>query len=75
MEKTKITEVTTLQGVTVHKRIKDGRTDYILSRQLPDKNGNIRRQYLVKFDPAKKQPVIMSYTTQHEAETAAIYAR
>lgn len=73
MSKTKIKVVTTLNGVSVHQRQKDDRTDYILSRQAKPIDGKERAVYISKFNAELQRPEIVSYKTQHEAETAAIF--
>ncbi len=68
--KSKITLVNTLNGVNVHSRQRDGRTDFILSRT----NLKGKSVYITRFNTETKHPEIVSYRTQPEAESAAIYS-
>ena len=72
MSKTKIKVLTTLNGVSVNQREKDGQTDFILSRQAKTLDEKERTVYISKFNTELQRPVIVSYKTQYEAETAAI---
>ena len=56
----------TLNGVSVHSRERsDGITDFVLKKES---------HYITNFDEEKKIPVIVSFKTQKEAETAAIHS-
>lgn len=53
-----------LNGISIHSRNTEGKEDFVLS-----KDG----KYIQEFSHTLFRPVIVSYRTQHEAETAAIH--